>query len=90
LETTIDTTQQLDPTRWLDSHGNCLYRYALMRVHDAAIAEDLSQETLLAAIRSSQSHVGRSSERTWPFGIMKHNVIDYFGRVARTTQLNDR
>jgi len=61
-----------------------------MRVHDAAIAEDLSQETLLAAIRSSQSHVGRSSERTWPFGIMKHNVIDYFGRVARTTQLNDR
>jgi RNA polymerase sigma-70 factor (TIGR02943 family) len=87
LETTIDTTRQLDPTRWLDSHGNCLYRFALMRVHDAAVAEDLLQETLLAAMRSSHSHAGRSSERTWLIGILKHKVIDYFRRVARTTQL---
>ncbi|HJY30993.1 MAG TPA: sigma-70 family RNA polymerase sigma factor [Pyrinomonadaceae bacterium] len=87
METTIDTTRQLDPTRWLDSHGNCLYRFALMRVHDAAVAEDLLQETLLAAMRSSHSHAGRSSERTWLIGILKHKVIDYFRRVARTTQL---
>lgn len=58
-----------------------------MRVRDAAVAEDLLQETLLAAISSSQTHAGRSSERTWLIGIMKHKVIDYFRRARRTTQL---
>jgi RNA polymerase sigma-70 factor (TIGR02943 family) len=84
LKTTIIQKEALDPTRWLDSHGDYLYRYALARVRDAAVAEDLVQETLLAAIGST--HAGRSSERTWLVGIMKHKVVDYFRRVARMTQ----
>jgi RNA polymerase sigma-70 factor (ECF subfamily) len=92
LETATDKQQDLeltsshglDPTRWLEAHGDYLYRYALVRVRDAAVAEDLLQETLLAAIGSSQNYSGRSSERTWLVGIMKHKVIDYFRRTART------
>ena len=78
----------LDPTGWLDSHGDYLFRYALARVRDAAVAEDLLQETLLAAIGSYHSHAGRSSERTWLVGIMKHKVVDYFRRIARTAQFH--
>src|SRR6266536_3041178 len=78
----------LDPVRWLDEHGDYLYRYALMRVRDAAAAEDLLQETLLAAIGSYQAHEGRSSERTWLVGIMKHKVVDYFRRLARTPEFH--
>jgi len=85
LETTTEK-KTLDPTRWLETHGNCLYRYALMRVRDNAVAEDLLQETLLAAIGSHHTHAGRSSERTWLIGIMKHKVFDYFRRTARTAQ----
>lgn len=85
METT-DKKQGLDPTGWLDAHGNYLYRYALMRVRDAAVAEDLLQETLLSAVGSCQSNAGRSSERTWLVGIMKHKVVDYFRRTARTAQ----
>ena len=81
-----DKKQGLEPTGWLDKYGNYLYRYALMRVRDAAVAEDLLQETLLAAISSYQSHAGRSSERTWLVGIMKHKVVDYFRRAAKTSQ----
>jgi RNA polymerase sigma-70 factor (ECF subfamily) len=92
LETATDKQQDLeltsshalDPTSWLDAHGDYLYRYALVRVRDAAVAEDLLQETLLAAIGSSQNYSRRSSERTWLVGIMKHKVIDYFRRTART------
>jgi len=73
----------LDPTDWLGQHGDYLYRYALARVRDAAVAEDLLQETLLAALRSHQHHEGRSSERTWLVGIMKHKVVDHFRLVAR-------
>lgn len=76
----------LDPNKWLDSHGDYLYRYALVRVREAAVAEDLLQETLLAAVGSCYSHAGRSSERTWLVGIMKHKVIDHFRRSARNAQ----
>jgi len=82
----MQTTQQrLDPNKWLDLHGDYLYRYALMRVRDAAVAEDLLQETLLAAVGGYETHAGRSSERTWLVGIMKHKVIDHFRHVARNS-----
>jgi len=90
LQATSDTQQKLDPGKWLDAHGDYLYRYALMRVRDAAVAEDLLQDTLLAGVGGHQTHAGRSSERTWLVGIMKHKVIDHFRRVARNSvcQLN--
>ena len=86
MKTNPDITPTLDPTDWLGEHGNYLYRYALVRVRDSAVAEDLLQETLLAAMGSYQSHEGRSSERTWLVGIMRHKVVDYFRRIARTRE----
>jgi Sigma-70 region 2 len=38
----------------------CLYRYALVRVRVPELAEDLVQETLLAAVRSREKFGGRS------------------------------
>jgi RNA polymerase sigma-70 factor (ECF subfamily) len=86
MQTKTDIERGLNPSKWLDCHGDYLYRYALMRVREAAMAEDLLQDTLLAAVRSYQTHEGRSSERTWLVGIMKHKVIDYFRRSARNAQ----
>jgi RNA polymerase sigma-70 factor (ECF subfamily) len=86
VENTTNTQQLLDPNKWLDCHGDYLYRYALVRVRDAECAEDLLQETLLAAVGSYKTHAGRSSERTWLVGILKHKVIDYFRRLARNLQ----
>ena len=79
-------SEKLNPTEWLDKHGDYLYRFALMRVRDEAVAEDLLQETLLAAIAARANHQGRSSERTWLAGIMKHKIFDYFRRVSRTAE----
>lgn len=86
MTTSPDIKPSLDPTDWLGEHGDYLYRYAVVRVRDAAAAEDLLQETLLAAMGSYQAHEGRSSERTWLVGIMKHKVVDYFRRLARTPE----
>lgn len=81
--TTTDITEMLRPTEWLDTHGDYLFRFALVRVRNSAVAEDLVQETLLAAIGAAQRHEGQSSERTWLMGIMKHKVFDYFRRISR-------
>jgi len=86
MKTNPDRQSILDPTYWLDHHGDYLYRYALMRVRDAAVAEDMLQETLLAAMSAYQEHEGRSSERTWLVGIMRHKIVDHFRRLARTPE----
>ena len=78
-----------DPAAWLDHHGNALYAYALMRVRDASVAEDLVQDTLLAAIKSVDRFKGESSERTWLIGILKHKVFDHLRRAGRERQLDE-
>ncbi len=79
----------IDAERWLEEHGDCLYRYALMRTRDNAVAEDLVQETFLAALKSKGDFLGKSGERTWLIAILKHKIIDYVRRVCRERKLLD-
>jgi RNA polymerase sigma-70 factor (ECF subfamily) len=69
-----------DPACWVDRHGDYLYRYALARVGHPQAAEDLVQETFLAALRTADTFAGLSSERTWLTGILKHKLIDRLRR----------
>ena len=71
-----------NPERWVDEHGD-LYRYALVRVRRTEVAEDLVQETLLAAVRSREKFGGRSSERSWLVGILKNKIVDYYRKLGR-------
>ncbi len=64
-------------------HRDYLYRYALVQLRDASRAEDVVQETLLAAVETGDRFSGRSSLRTWLTGILKHKIIDVFRRQAR-------
>jgi RNA polymerase sigma-70 factor (ECF subfamily) len=70
----------VDPARWLDEHGDHLYRFALARVGRPDAAEDLVQETLLAGLRAAANFGGRSTERTWLTGILKNKLIDRLRR----------
>lgn len=72
-----------DPQCWVDSYGDLLYRFALVRVCDRDIAEELVQDTLLASLQAKERFTGQSSERTWMVGILKHKIIDYFRRTTR-------
>lgn len=72
-----------DPEQWVDRHGHYLFRCALLRVRDPRLAEDIVQETLLAALQSRERFAGISSERSWLVGILKHKVVDYFRKNSR-------
>jgi RNA polymerase sigma-70 factor (ECF subfamily) len=78
-----------NPEEWVDRHGNCLYRYALIRVRHPEVAEDLVQETLLAAVRTYANFRGNSSERSWLCGILKNKICDYFRKLAREVSFTD-
>jgi RNA polymerase sigma-70 factor (ECF subfamily) len=83
------TVSHADPERWVDEHGDCLYRYALTRVRKEEIAEDLVQETLLAAVRQVDKFGGRSSERSWLCGILKNKICDHFRKLGREVNFTD-
>jgi RNA polymerase sigma-70 factor (ECF subfamily) len=78
------------PEEWVDQHGDYLYRFALSRLRDAKAAEDVLQETFLAALKSLDRFKGRSSERTWLAGILKHKILDHFRRSGRASEGSDR
>ncbi|MEQ8317097.1 MAG: sigma-70 family RNA polymerase sigma factor [Phycisphaerales bacterium] len=71
-----DHSPSVDPSRWVEAHGDALYAYALRRLGDAGEAEDAVQDCLLAALGAARSFRGDSAERTWLTGILKHKVLD--------------
>jgi RNA polymerase sigma-70 factor (TIGR02943 family) len=70
--------QENNPLTWLDQYGDALYRFARSRVQNSFIAEDLMQETLLAAYHSRKGFSGQSTVKTWLTGILKHKIADYY------------
>ncbi len=72
-----------DPASWVDLYADALYRFALIRVNDAGLAEDLVQETFLAALKAKDSFSGASAEKTWLISILKHKIIDHYRKTAR-------
>jgi RNA polymerase sigma-70 factor (TIGR02943 family) len=78
-----------DPERWVDLHGDYLFKYALARLRDPAKAEDAVQETFLAALKGGKSFQGRSAEKSWLVGILKNKVYDHFRKSSRETSFTD-
>ncbi|HZW35449.1 MAG: sigma-70 family RNA polymerase sigma factor [Deltaproteobacteria bacterium] len=72
----------VDPSEWVDRYGDYLFRYAMLRLRDRERAEDLVQETFLAALKGRDTFSGRSSEGTWLVGILKHKILDHFRRQS--------
>lgn len=75
---------------WLAEHGDALFAYAMTRVSDRTIAEDLVQETFLSAIKNVHQFKVASSPRTWLIGILRHKVIDHFRSASRRQQANEK
>jgi len=85
----IPILKKEDVEKWFAEHGDGLYRFALLRVSDSDKAEDLVQETFLAALKSWKSFKGQSSVRSWLLGIMKHKVVDYYRKEGRHKALKE-
>jgi RNA polymerase sigma-70 factor (ECF subfamily) len=64
-----------------------LTRYALLQLRDQSAAEDVVQETLLAAIQGGSRFSGKSTVKTWLTGILKHKIIDQLRRQLREQPL---
>ncbi len=70
----MENGKKFNPNQWIEKYGDTLFRYAMIRLNDKELAEDVVQETFIAALHSS--YLGDSSERTWLIGILKHKIMD--------------
>lgn len=69
---------------WYERTFPRLYAYLLSRCgRDAALAEELSQQTFIAAIDQRARYDGRSDVVTWLCGIARHKLADHFRALER-------
>lgn len=78
-----------DPSSWVDLYGDYMFRYALFRLRDRTHAEEVVQETFVAALQSKARFEGQSSLKTWLIGILKHKIIDHFRKQRREVSLEN-
>lgn len=76
-----------NPTLWVDRHGDALLRYAVGRVANREVAEDIVQEVFLAAFRNRGQFDGKSSLRTWLIAILRRKLIDHYRKTSREPKL---
>ncbi|MGH2947371.1 MAG: RNA polymerase sigma factor [Solirubrobacteraceae bacterium] len=69
----------------VDAYSGSMLRFALVYIRDRQAAEEVVQETWLAALERISSFAGRSSLRTWLFAILLNKARTRGKRERRTT-----
>lgn len=57
-------------------HGDAVYRYCRESLRDESLAEDVQQRVFVEVHRDLHRYAGRSTLRSWLFGIVRHRVLD--------------
>jgi RNA polymerase sigma-70 factor (ECF subfamily) len=78
----------LYPEKWVENYSNEMYKWVLDKVGKKTEAEDLVQETFLAALQSMHTFQQKSSEKTWLFGILKNKMFDFFKKTPEYGSLD--
>ena len=63
-----------------------VYGYLLYRTREKSIAEDLTSETMVAAVRSLGICPTELPSVAWLIGIARHKLLDHWRREARERQ----
>ncbi|HDO26802.1 MAG TPA: sigma-70 family RNA polymerase sigma factor [Bacteroidetes bacterium] len=86
--TTSGGKNLLAPEKWVEDHGDYLYNFAYSRVMSKSLAEDLVQDTFVAALKAMPSFQGKSSEITWLISILKRKVVDHYRKSSTTKEIS--
>src|SRR5262245_33628065 len=63
-------------TLLMERHGNAVYRFAYQLTRDATLAEEVRQKAFVDAFRDLPKFQGRSTLKSWLFGITRHRCQD--------------
>jgi RNA polymerase sigma-70 factor (ECF subfamily) len=78
----------IDPTDFQTFYADALprvYGYLVRRCTSAAVAEELTQETFLAAVVELRKGKRPDEPLAWVLGIARHKLVDDYRRTRRDT-----
>jgi len=67
----------------IETHRRYLMRVAQLQLRDHDVAQDVVQDTIVAALSGADGFDGRSSLKTWLTGILKHKIVDAIRRKKK-------
>ena len=82
----LDATNIID---WVKSYTDSMYSWALYKTSSKEAAEDIVQETFLAAYQSINTYEGKSNPKTWLFGILNNKINDHHRANFKKPFTND-
>ena len=83
MKTINKRNHTLEPNEWNTNHRNYLIRIAVNKVSDYQTAEDLVQDTFVAAWKARERFRGDCTERTFLSGILRNKIIDFYRSRGR-------
>jgi RNA polymerase sigma-70 factor (ECF subfamily) len=90
MQNVMDITDQKEAIKcWVELYSDNLYSWALYKTSSVEVAEDLVQDTFMAAVQSFTSFEGKSNPKTWLFSILNHKINDYHRRNFRKPTIYD-
>jgi len=76
---------------WYEATLPLVYRYLLARcAGDATLAEEITQQTFVQAIRHRDRFDGRADVVTWLCAIGRNRLVDHYRRGGRDARRHDR
>ena len=67
------------PLSWVNDYGD--YLYAFKKLFSKDLAEDLLQDTFLAAFQAKETFKGKSTEKTWLASILKRKIMKLLFKI---------
>ncbi|MBK7431694.1 MAG: sigma-70 family RNA polymerase sigma factor [Bacteroidetes bacterium] len=74
---------------WVELYSDSMYSWALHKTSNKEMAEDLVQDTFMAALQSINNFKGESNPKTWLFAILKNKINDHYRRSFRNPIISD-
>jgi RNA polymerase sigma-70 factor (ECF subfamily) len=81
--TSNSTTTKSLFQEWVTAYSDEMYRWSLYKVSDKHTAEDLVQDTFLAAYHAAENFRANSGPKTWLFSILNRKIIDHYRKSSR-------
>lgn len=87
-----DSNKITDPaeitTSWVTLYSDHLFSWAYHKTSNKEVAEDLVQDTFLAAFRSIDKFEHKSQPKTWLLSILRNKINDYYRSQYKLPQVS--
>ena len=74
---------------WVELYSDKLYSWAYYKTSSKETAEDLVQDTFLAAVTSFSKFEGKSNPQTWLTAILNNKIVDYHRKIVRNPVITE-